>query len=162
MGRALVGLCARIKGDFLANPVIRLLLTITSSVLGVMLFFAPLLATNHLGLRINFPAPGGESDFAFRASLFFFGVFPALFFLGGLIGFTSGNLRTFALKWVGAVVASMIVFLAVFALRSKIESLTANGAANSAVAIVFLAWVVTSFLGAYLGSVSAQKSSKSL
>jgi len=126
--------------------------TLGSSVLGVGVCFAFIWLSQALGISVRFPSPGGEDDFSLRALYFFFGVFPAFLLLGAWIGHASfGSARKWISMWAGALTGAVLVFAATRLLQAQIELLSGDRSANSAVLVFYIAWVVSSALGAVVG-----------
>jgi hypothetical protein len=102
-----------------------------------------------LGVSAHFPSPGGEDDFSQRAAYFLFGVCPTFLLLGAWIGFAGyGNARRWFAMWAGVLVGAVFALAGAFFLRSQIENLTGDGAANHAVLVFYCVWAASSVFGA--------------
>ena len=121
-----------------------------SGAFGLIACIAIVWSVQYFHLTPKFPAPGGEDDFAFRAGIFFFGMWPAFGLLGLWIGFSAqGNEKAAVAMWGGAIVTSVFVFAITIFLRRMLEDLTTDGAANRAVVLFFVAWYLAAVAGAY-------------
>lgn len=118
---------------------------------GVATCFIVAMLSQAIHLTPSVPAPGGEDDFSFRATLFFFGVCPAFAILGAWVSvIAESSIRAGARSWAGAVVGSFLVLIAARTLRTRLEGLTGDGEGNQAIALLFACWIVAAALGAYL------------
>jgi hypothetical protein len=139
----------RIQGPLLGYFVSKVAATLGSSILGVGVCFAFIWLSQALGMSVRFPSPGGEDDFSLRALYFLFGVCPAFLLLGAWIGHAGfGSVRRWMLMWGGALIGAVLVFTATRLLQTQIELLSSDRTANYAVLAFYIAWVVSSALGA--------------
>ena len=124
---------------------------VISGALGVFVCLGIAGISQFMQVTPKFPAPGGEDDFAVRATIFFFGVCPAFAVLGIWIAVTAdGVLRPALRMWIGVFGGSSFVFVLVAAARTMIENLTTAGAGNRGALAFFIAWFLGAVAGAYL------------
>jgi len=120
-----------------------------SAVLGLGVCAALIWISNTRGVSIRFPSPGGEDDFSMRTTYFVFGVCPAFLLLGAWIGYVGlGRARQWFAMWGGVLAGSVAVWAGAFSLRTGIDQLSAENAANLAVLAFYGGWVIASCLGA--------------
>lgn len=137
------------KSALLGYSMNKITVSLGSSVLGVGVCLAFVWLSQALGISVRFPSPGGEEDFSLRALYFFVGVCPAFLLLGawiGVAGFDSA--RKWLSIWGGALIGGVLVFAFTRLLQPQIELLSEHGFANSAVLAFYIAWVVSSVIGA--------------
>jgi hypothetical protein len=104
-----------------------------------------------MGNSVQFPSPRGETDFSTRFNYFLFGVCPSFFLIGWWIG-SKWKVQT-KLLWLmplGIVVGSFAVEICVRLMEKHILSLQTGVHATHAVAVMFTAWVLFGFFGAWL------------
>ena len=136
----------------------RLIAPMLSGAFGVVVCIGIVMLAQAFRLVPQFPAPGGEDDFAFRAALFFFGLCPAFAVLGVWISALSESKATAAIRiWAGAVLGSFLVLLSTRVLRAKLESLNADGEGNHATIVLFIAWFLAAVAGAWLAGRRQQR-----
>ena len=137
------------KSPLLAHRMNKLIVSLGSSVLGLVVSLAFVWLPRTLGVSVTFPSPGGEDDFSLRILWFLFFVCPALMAIGAWIGYTSfANVRRWLSMWAGVLVGTAFVFGAARLLRGQIAMLSGDGSANYGVLGFYVSWVVASSVGA--------------
>ena len=117
---------------------------------GGAILFATL--ADRLGIAPSFPVFAGEDDFTLRISYFLFIGLPGFLLLGAWIGWTSlTSPRQAAWMALGCTIGTVLAFAVPPALASQINTLSTRDAANRAVWMFFLAWVLCSAVGAMIG-----------
>jgi hypothetical protein len=130
----------------------RFALVACSAFVGGLFCVAWVALVNYVGGGVQFPAPRGETDFSERFVFFLFGVCPAFVVLGAWIGrMCMQRWKLWVAMWLGVFAASLFVEIAVRGLRTFFESMTQGNDGTRAVMCVFLAWVMTAAMGAWLG-----------
>ncbi len=129
----------------------KVIVTLGSAVMGLAVCLCFMWAADVLGLSALFPSPAGEDDYSVRLDYFVVGVCPSFLLLGAWIGYTSvESADQWSGMWAGTVAGSLAVFVGTSLLYRQLETLTASRAANHAVLLFFVAWVIFSVCGAAL------------
>ncbi|SHM62358.1 hypothetical protein [Rhizobacter sp. OV335] len=131
----------------------RVVVLFASGMGGLCLCLLAVMLSDATRLAPQFPAPGGEDDFAVRASWFFFAVCPAFFLIGAWIGHRSlGSPKRWLAAWTGGVIGTLVVFACVRLMQPVLDTLTEGRTATHAALAFFAAWAVATALGAWLSA----------